>query len=134
MILIDYAPTLEITRISLTLRKGAGTAKSEDDYQAMHMYEAVLFALGTPENCREMATPHDFYRLFRTKVRPRLKARKQERGEGALKPPSSLDAETGWIGIYGRKMNYSHSSAERGAARDDKSRKYGAYKASLAFK
>jgi hypothetical protein len=131
LILIDYAPSLEISQISLTLRKGAGTAASEDEYHATHMYEAVLFALGTQENCREMATPHDFYLFFHTKIRPRLKAMKPERVAGAFKP-SSLNAETGWIGICGRKMNYIVSSA--GAVRDDMSRRYGAYSASLVFK
>jgi hypothetical protein len=98
------------------------------------MYEAVLFALGTRENCREMATPHDFYLFFHTKVRSRLKTRKPERVEGAFRPPSSMDAETGWIGICGRKLNYIVSNAEWGAVGSDMSRRYGAYSASLAFR
>jgi hypothetical protein len=81
-----------------------------------------------------MATPHDFYLFFHTKVRPRLKTLKLERVEGAFNPPSSLDAETGWIGICGRKMNYKMSAAEWGAVGDDMSRKYGAYRVSLIFR
>lgn len=134
LISIDYAPSLEISQISLSLRKGAGTAESEDDYHAAHMYEAALLALGTPENCREMATPHDFYLFFHTQVRPRLKTSNAERIEGAYKPPSSLEAETGWIRICGRKMNYKMSAAKRGAVGDDMTRKYGASRVSLVFR
>jgi hypothetical protein len=134
LIEFDYAPSLEISQIMLTLRKGSGTAESEDEYQDTHMYEAVLFALGTQDNCREMATPHDFYLFFHTKVRPRLKTLKLERVEGAFNPPSSLYAETGWIGICGQKMNYKMSAAEWGAVGDDMTRKYGAYRVSLVFR
>ena len=97
------------------------------------MYETVIFALGTQDNCREMATAHDFYLFFHTKVRPRLKARKAERVAGEFYPPSSFDAETGWIGICGRKLNYIVSSADWGSVQGDMSRKYGAFSAFARF-
>ncbi len=134
LLLIDYKPSLETSQISISLRKGAGTAETADEYQATHMYDAALFALGTQENCREMATPRDFYLFFHTRVRPRLKEKKQERVEGVFNPPSSFYAETGWIGLCGKKMNYVVSSAEWGAVQEDMTRKFGAHDASLVFR
>jgi hypothetical protein len=134
MLVMDYVPTLEIRQIQITMRNGVTSAETEEEYQATHMYEAALFALGTQANCRELANSHDYYLFFHTKVRLQLKEKKQESVKGAFKPPSSFAGETGWIGICGSKMNYVVSSAEWGAVGADMDRRYGAFGASLIFK
>ncbi|HUO55076.1 MAG TPA: hypothetical protein VMU18_10055, partial [Rhodoblastus sp.] len=116
------------------LRPGAAAAESEDDYRASHMYETALFALGSRDNCREMASPRDFYLFFHTRIRPRLKSKKPERVEGAYTPPSQFYAETGWIGLCGAKLNFILSSAAWGAAQADMARKYNATSATLIFR
>jgi hypothetical protein len=133
-ITMEYGPTLDVTELSLSLHKGTGTAETDEDYQATHMYEAALFALGTRENCPELASAHNYYLFFHTKVRNHLKAQKLARISGSFNPPSSDYAETGWIGICGRKMNFVVSSAEWGSVGADMSRRYGVGGSSLYFK
>jgi hypothetical protein len=134
LLVLDYSSSLDIGEISITLRKGAGTAESEAEYQAMHMYEAIIFALGNQDNCPVTATPHDFYLFFHTQVKSKLKEKKQEHAKGEFKPASDYYAETGWLGICGRKLNYTMSSADWGSVQGDMTRKYGSYVTSLAFR
>ncbi len=134
MLTLDYSAALTTTKVEISQRPAVQHAETEADYRATHMYEAALFALGSRANCRELATPHDFYLFFHTKVRPRLRTRNLERTAGAFKPPSEFFAETGWIAICGNQMNYVVSAAEWGAAQADMERKYNASTVSLAFR
>jgi hypothetical protein len=131
---LDFAASLVTTGVEISLRPRVEDAETEEDYGAIHMYEAALFALGSRKGCRELATPHDFYLFFHTQVRPRLKNQKTERTVGVFKPPSEFFAETGWIGICGSQMSYRVYSAEWGAVQDDMDRKYHAASVSLAFR
>jgi hypothetical protein len=134
LLVLEYAPSLDIGEISITLRKGAGTAETDAEYRATHIYEAVLFALGRQDHCLQLATPHDFYLFLHTQVKPKLKEKKQDFAKGEFKPPSAYYGETGWIGLCGRKINYTLSGAEWGSVRADMDRKYNAYVASLSFR
>lgn len=134
LLTIDYAPSLQSSQIAVTLRKGAGTAETAAEYEATHIYETVLFALGTRDDCRELASPQAFYLFFHTRVKPRLKSVRMERVEGAYKPPSENYVETGWIALCGRSINYVQSGADWGSVQSDMNRKFSAYSASLAFR
>jgi len=134
LLVLDYTSALDINQILISLRKGVGTAESEAEYQATHMYEAAIFALGTQDNCRELATAHDFYLFFHTQVKSKLKEKKQERVKGEFQPPTDYYAETGWIGICGRKLNYIMSNAEWGSVQANMDRKYSSYSTTLAFR
>ncbi|MCI4680760.1 hypothetical protein K9U39_06410 [Rhodoblastus acidophilus] len=133
-LVIDYSASLATIGVEIGLRPGVQTAESEDDYLATHMYEAVLFALGTRAHCRELATPQDFYLFFHTHVRPKLKMVKVQRAVGEFKPPAEFYADTGWIGICGNQVNYIVSAAAWGPMRADMARRYGSFMASLAFR
>lgn len=134
LVVLGYNASLDIDEITVSLRKGAGNAETDAEYQATHMYETVLFALGKQGNCLQLATPHDFYLFFHTQVKPKLKEKKLEYTKGAFKPPSSFYGETGWISLCGKKLNYTMSSAEWGAAQANMDRKYNAFIASLVFR
>lgn len=134
LLTLDYSSSLRINMLEVTLRKGVAVAESEADYQATHMYETALFALGTRPNCPELATPHNFYLFFHTKVRPRLKESKQRRRKGEFTPAEEFTGETGWIGICGNSMNFILSSAEWGPAQADMQREHTYSSASLAFR
>jgi hypothetical protein len=134
MVTMDYSASLEITEIQTLLRNSVVYAESDAAYNATHMYETVLFALGTHENCRELATAHDFYLFFHTKIKTSVKSKKIEHAKGDVKPPREFYHETGWIGICGKKLNYSVSGAQWGAVQADMERKYNNASASLAFR
>ena len=134
LVSVEYSPALTIVQIGVTLRKGAGTAETEAEYQATHMYEAAVFALGSRENCRELATAHDFYLYFHKNVRTKVRAKKPNRTFDSVKPPSEFEGETGWIAICGKSLNYVVSSAQWGAVQQNMERKWGAYSASLNFR
>jgi hypothetical protein len=134
LLTIDYAPSLRITEIHVYLRRGATAAETEEEYRATHMYETAIFALGTREDCRELANAHDFYLFFHTKVRPKLRAQPTEHIKGMARPSTDLFAETGWVGLCGHQMNFLVSSQEWGALQADMGHRYGAHSASLAFR
>jgi hypothetical protein len=134
LLVFEYSPTLQSSQIQMSLGRGAGSAETEAEYQATHLYEAAIFALGTRDDCQELSSPHNFYLFFHTKVKPRLKPSKTDHIEGAFKPPSEFAAETGWIRLCGKAMNYSVSSAEWGAVGEDMTRRYNANSAFLAFR
>ena len=131
---MNYSASLEITEIETGLRNSVVYATTDAEYAATHAYETVLFALGTHENCRELATAHDFYLFFHTKIKTSLKSKKIEHAKGDVKPPSESYRETGWIGICGKSLDYSFSGAQWGAVQADMARKYANASATLAFR
>jgi hypothetical protein len=98
------------------------------------MYETALFALGSHDTCRQMASAHDFYLFFHQNVRPKLKEVKSDSAKGAFKPASEYTGETGWIALCGKHLKLVVSSAEWGAAQANMDRKFNAYTASLWFR
>jgi hypothetical protein len=131
---LEFSQPLTIVQIGITLRKGAGTAETDSEYGATHMYEAAVFVLGSRQTCPEMATAHDFYLFFHKNIRPKTKVKKPDHTFDSFKPPSELEGESGWIGMCGNSVNYVVSSAQWGAVRENMERKYGSYVASLYFR
>jgi hypothetical protein len=138
LITLRYASALAITEIEVTLRDGAMAAESEAEYQATHMYETALFALGSHDNCRELAKAHDFYLFFHQSIKPKLKLKlkqqKAERKAGEFKPSSELLSQTSWIGMCGKQIQLTFSSQAWGSAQADMERKFNATLAHLNFR
>ncbi|MBB4196375.1 hypothetical protein GGD83_000146 [Rhodoblastus sphagnicola] len=134
LVVLNYAPTLAITQVEITLRPGADNAETDDDYRATRMYEAALFALGSRPDCPALAEAHDFYLFFHTQVRPKLREVKAERGAAGFTPVTGYTGETGWVALCGRKMRFTVSSAEWGAVQGNMDRKYSVHGATLAFR
>lgn len=131
---LDFAPTLAISQVEVTLREGALLAESEAEYQATHMYEATVFALGSRENCREMASAREFYLFFHLKLRPKLKKQASVKRADGFKPASEYEAQTGWINLCGSQLNFVEYAAEWGSVQATMDRKFAAAFASLLFR